>query len=296
MKSSDELNQHPDDRVREMLKNLPKVNAPDDFDLQLQRRINAEQGGAAEPWSFGKFFKMSALVYSVAALFLICGLSFFILYRTRSLENRESQQIPSIASESSKENIFPRRNEETVRATPSDQVENSSAKNSEGKNNQSGNNGTGSGEKKGQAAGGMNEGKSVTRGEMNRSESKNDEHVNEGVQPRAGKNQLQTKSVVQPVPAIGSANESKGNLQLQQNEVVQPGGNRLKATSIAPQMTKPSLPALMRNIVSPRSTAKAKFGVQSMHDSAARRDSLLLDSLKKARKINDSSVLAPRQH
>jgi hypothetical protein len=176
-------------------------------------------------------------------------------------------------------------------------------KSSEGKLNQSGNNGTGSGEKKVQAASGMNEGKSVTRVEMNRSESRNDEHANEGVQPRAGKSQLQTKSVVRPVPAIGSANESKGNLQLQQNEVVQPGGDRLKATSIAPQMavdsiqmTKPSLPALMRNIVSPRSTAKAKFGVQSMHDSAARRDSLLLDSLKKARKINDSSVLAPRQH
>jgi hypothetical protein len=211
-------------------------------------------------------------------------------------ENKESQQIPSIASESSKENIFPRRNEEVLRATPSDQVENSSVKSSEGKNNQSGDNSTGSDEKKVQAAGGANEGKAVPGGEMNRHESRNDEHANEGVRSGAEKGQLQTKSIVRPMPAIGSTNESKDKIQLRQNGVVQPGGDRLKATSIAPQMsvdsiqmTKPSSPAIMRNMVSPMSSAKAKFGVQSLHDSASRRDSLLLDSLKKAKKTHDSS-------
>jgi hypothetical protein len=290
----------PDDAVRKILKDLPNVGTSNYFDEQLQRRITAERVGALEAGFLVRLLRMPSLVYSVAALVLICGLTFYVAYKTHTFDKNELHQIPSLSSDGPNESLSASGKEEIIMPLPpsGDRIPSAKEQEAIANRNTARVSGTGGGN---DVASGRVEvsNTNATEGQMHMQGSEKGSAINE-FHSEADKAMFPSKSSIKPPSAKGKSVEMMNDSKLRKVQSIQPEEIPLKATAIAPsasvdsiQMGKPVAPTLMRSMTAPLHSPKARFGMQSFHDSVGNRDSLLRDSLKRLGHMRDSSTIAP---
>jgi hypothetical protein len=289
MNNSDGVKQDKHDDIPGLLKKLPKINTSGDFEQQLYRKISAEQESPIQPGYFEKIFRMPAIGYSLAALFLICGLSIYVMYRTRSLEVQESRNIPSISSQPSEtttpsmekgvpESALQLQQNEKV---PLQGKETPESKSPAMKARQSPQQG-------GVNVPGTAGGKFSASGEKNQRLEKAGA-IKREIQAEVGKVQLQDNSS-QPALEPKRTTETEVNSRTAKKQVVPSLGISSDVKMAAPavgvdsvETLKSLAPSIMRNKTSQAPSLIFGKGVRLLKDSVTHADSVRLDSLKRTR-------------
>ncbi|MFI5252054.1 MAG: hypothetical protein ACHQQQ_06440 [Bacteroidota bacterium] len=243
-------NQHSHENFRKWLKSLPKVQVSSEFEDNLQRRIRTGKSQSVPYGLWESLTKAPALVYSIAGLCVVAGLSAYIIYRTRVNDLKTPTLVPDNAHQYLRNST-----------TSSEKKERAPTQLEKSQNNT----GTLKNDIKSD-----NQPNSVSS-KINNAVISNGQAPQDNAPSGQGNINPVESQPKQAIPTI------------QINSKVE-----LPMTRDSTSVVKPASPFKVNPMLERMTSSRAKFGISNLHDSIGHVDSLRLDSLRRSKDIQDS--------